>query len=107
MVYKRSWDGGETWTDLTLFYTNSSGGEVNVIGNAAPVQDASTGRIWVPFCRNNEEVFISYSDDIGATWSAPVYHPELVNDDWKWGMFYENVCVDPCYTIFLWDLFFC
>ncbi len=38
----------------------------------------------MPFCRNNEEVFITYSDDDGLTWSPPVYHPDLVLEDWKW-----------------------
>jgi sialidase-1 len=38
----------------------------------------------MPFCRNNEEVFITFSDDDGLTWSTPEYHPELVLKDWKW-----------------------
>jgi sialidase-1 len=38
----------------------------------------------MPFCRNNEEVFITFSDDDGVTWAEPSYHPELVHDDWKW-----------------------
>lgn len=84
LVYKRSSDGGKTWTSLQLFYSNSTTDDTNVIGNAAPVVDASTGRIWLPFCRNNEEVWISFSDDDGATWSAPVYHPQLVLPSWKW-----------------------
>ena len=65
-------------------FSNSSGDDVNVIGNAAPVLDSTTKRIWVPFCRNNEEVFITYSDDDGITWSPPTYQPQLVLEDWKW-----------------------
>ena len=84
LVYKRSFDNGMTWSPLKLFYSNSSDIESNVIGNAAPVQVSSTGRIYVPFCKNNEIVFISYSDDDGATWSEPVYHPELILNGWKW-----------------------
>lgn len=84
---KRSTDDGKTWTSLTLFYSNSTDVESNVIGNAAPVVDRNSGRIWVPFCRNNEQVFISYSDDDGMTWSEPVYQPQLVKQGhphWKW-----------------------
>ncbi len=84
MVWKRSLDNGQTWNTLGLVYTNSTLEEYNVVGNAAPVQDRDTGRIWLPFCRNNEQVFISFSDDDGQTWSSPVYHPELVHSDWKW-----------------------
>ena len=67
-----------------ILWTNSSESEYNIVGNAAPVQDSTTGRIWIPFCRNNEQVFITYSDDDGITWSDPEYHPELVKSDWKW-----------------------
>lgn len=83
-MYKRSIDDGATWSELKLFYSNSSTEEVNIVGNAAPVQDVNNGRIWMPFCRNNEEVHISYSDDDGVSWSLPVYQPQLVLDDWKW-----------------------
>jgi sialidase-1 len=82
-VFKRSVDGGVTWSPLAVVWSNSSADEPNVVGNAAPVQDFN-GRIWLPFCRNNEEVFITFSDDDGLTWSSPSYHPELVLPDWKW-----------------------
>ncbi len=81
---KRSEDNGITWSDLRVLYTNSTANVVGVVGNAAPVQDSSTGRIWIPFCINNEIVYIMYSDDNGLTFSEPVYHPDLVLSDWKW-----------------------
>ena len=86
LVYKRSEDDGKTWSSLAVLFTNSSDTEINVIGNAAPVVDRfkNKGRIWVPFCRNNEEVFITYSDDHGLSWSTPTYHPHLVQPIWKW-----------------------
>jgi sialidase-1 len=84
LVFKRSVDEGQTWSPIQVLYSNSSDTETNVVGNAAPVQDQQSGRIWIPFCRNNVEVYITYSDDDGATWSTPTYHPELTRSDWKW-----------------------
>jgi sialidase-1 len=84
LVYKRSFDGGVTWGELTLFYTNSSESETNVVGNAAPVQDRDSGRIWLPFCRNNEEIWISHSDDGGLTWALPSSLSGLVQPSWLW-----------------------
>ena len=88
---KRSEDNGATWSDLRVLFTNSTSDAVGVVGNAAPVQDTSTGRIWMPFCINNEIVYIMYSDDDGITFSEAVYHPELRLNDWKW--IGECVCV--------------
>lgn len=84
LVYKRSMDQGKTWSDLQVLYSNSTTEETNVIGNAAPVQDRNTNRIWMPFCRNNEEMFMMYSDNDGETWSDATYMPQLVHSDWKW-----------------------
>lgn len=84
LVFKRSLDNGQTWSTLGTIWSNSSSSETNVVGNAGIVQDFKTGRIWVPLCRNNEEVYILYSDDDGVTFSLPVHHPELVQSDWAW-----------------------
>ena len=60
LVFKRSFNNGATWSPLRILYSNStnkSSPEVSVvIGNAAPVQDRNTGRIVLPFCRNNLQV---------------------------------------------------
>lgn len=61
-----------------------------VSGDPAPVQDRDTGTVWLPFCRNlrddpaahagealiregeaPRDVWITSSDDDGATWSQP------------------------------------
>lgn len=83
-MYKLSEDEGRTWGDLKILYSNSSNDEVNVIGNAAPVLDTSNGRLHLPFCRNNEEVWYTYSDDSGQSWAPVQYMPHLVHSDWKW-----------------------
>ena len=64
--------------------TNSTATDRNVVGNAAPVVDSATNRIWLPFNRNNVETWISYSDDAGSSWAAPLLQPQLQRDDWKW-----------------------
>jgi sialidase-1 len=84
LVFKRSEDGGESWSELQVLYSNSSSSVSNVIGNAAPVLDESTGIIWVPFCRNNEEVLLTHSVDEGKTWAQPKPLQGVVSPDWKW-----------------------
>ncbi len=66
-----------------MLYSNSTAEVSNVIGNAAPVLDENTGTLWVPFCRNNEEVFLTHSDDEGKTWSVPTPLEGVVSE-WKW-----------------------
>src|SRR4051812_40166961 len=62
-----------SWSDLQVVYSNTSWPDFKVvIGNAAPVQDRDSGRILLPFCRNNLQVLFSYSDDDGVTWAPPV-----------------------------------
>lgn len=44
----------------------------------------SSGRLIVPFNRNNEETWITYSDDEGDTWATPKYMPHLQEPEWSW-----------------------
>ncbi len=84
LIYKRSEDGGKTWGALSILYSNSSTGEHNVIGNAAPVALATSSRLLVPFCRNNRQVMLMHSDDDGLTWSSPVNLTGVTQPDWSW-----------------------
>eukprot|EP01012_Entosiphon_sulcatum_P053077 TRINITY_DN7299_c0_g1_i1.p1 TRINITY_DN7299_c0_g1~~TRINITY_DN7299_c0_g1_i1.p1 ORF type:complete len:354 (+),score=45.10 TRINITY_DN7299_c0_g1_i1:105-1166(+) len=83
LVIKRSFDGGRSWGPLTILFSNSTPAIHVVIGNAAPVQIKS-GRILVPFCRNNFQVFLTYSDDDGLTWSNPIEIKDAVRPHWTW-----------------------
>lgn len=43
------------------------------IHNAAPVVDRDTGRIWVLLCEDYHDVYVTYSDDDGETFSDLVH----------------------------------
>ncbi|MFG2223114.1 exo-alpha-sialidase [Streptomyces sp. NPDC048644] len=80
LVLKRSADGGRTWGPLQV--VNEGGGDTH--GNPMPVVDRRTGRIVLAETYNTGRTdglncaipcdrtpHLQYSDDDGATWSAP------------------------------------
>ncbi|MFE7313052.1 exo-alpha-sialidase [Streptomyces sp. NPDC057555] len=80
LVLKRSTDGGRTWGPLQV--VNHGNGDTH--GNPAPMVDRRTGRIVLAETYNNGRTdglscdipcdrtpHLQYSDDDGATWSAP------------------------------------
>jgi sialidase-1 len=82
MVVKRSLDQGRTWSEMI---TVEAPGELWSAGNPAAVCDRDTGRIWLHYVRcrpgsgsgrarpGTDDIvnLVRYSDDAGATWSAP------------------------------------
>eukprot|EP01113_Clastostelium_recurvatum_P049345 TRINITY_DN9126_c0_g1_i5.p1 TRINITY_DN9126_c0_g1~~TRINITY_DN9126_c0_g1_i5.p1 ORF type:complete len:325 (-),score=40.53 TRINITY_DN9126_c0_g1_i5:74-1015(-) len=84
LVVKASHDGGATWTNLTVVYSNSTSSVHTTIGNAVPMQERVTNRVIVPFCTNNSQLHFSYSDDGGVRWSPPLPMPGVVSGSWEW-----------------------
>lgn len=73
LVLKRSSDGGKTWTPLQVVLE----GRGDTRGNPVPIVDERTGRVVLMTTYNpgtsprDRRPFVQYSDDHGATWSAP------------------------------------
>lgn len=96
LVLKRSTDAGATWGPLQVVeesedYRPLFEGEVPPItlGNPAPVVDRldpeHPGRIWLPFTLENDRVFVTHSDDNGATWSHErEITRDVKRDGWGW-----------------------
>lgn len=84
LVLSRSPDNGKTWQPMQLVYEEGGTAKVT-IGNPCPVVDRTTGTIWLPFCRDNNRVFITHSTDDGVTWSKPKEITEDVSrPKWRW-----------------------
>jgi autotransporter-associated beta strand protein len=82
-LLRRSFDGGLTWTPQVVVWSDGA----NTCGNPTVVQDRTNGRLWLFLTWNNgndsqteiqnftsidvRKIYSSYSDNDGATWSAP------------------------------------
>lgn len=97
LLLRRSFDGGKTWGPVQLVWDDGE----NTCGNPCPVVDRETGTIWLLLTHNlgkdresqivartsqgTRTVWISKSDDDGATWAKPVeITAQVKRDDWTW-----------------------
>jgi Tol biopolymer transport system component len=97
LLLKRSFDGGKTWTKAQIVWDDGP----NTCGNPCPVLDRNTGTIWLLMTHNlgrdteamivngtskgTRTVWVTRSDDDGATWTRPM---EITKDvkkaNWTW-----------------------
>jgi sialidase-1 len=78
---RRSFDHGRSWEPMRIIVDDGA----RTVNQPTPVVDRDTGAIWLPFCKDNREVFVTRSDDDGATWSTPVNITRFVKDAaWKY-----------------------
>ena len=76
IVLRRSFDSGRTWDKMSIIVAE---GDITC-GNPCPVVDQRTGTIWLPFCKNNQQVFVTSSADDGVSWSVPMEITATVKD---------------------------
>ena len=84
VVVRRSTDQGKTWSPLEVLFKDGR----NVVGNACPVVDGSTGFIHLLFTKNNDTAFKTRSEDNGLTWATPEEITASVKlPGWTWYAF--------------------
>ena len=84
LVLKRSTDHGKTWKPMQLVHEEGGTAKIT-IGNPCPVLDRTTGTVWLSFCRDNDDVFITHSSDDGKTWAKPKKITEgIKRPEWNW-----------------------
>ena len=84
LLLRRSTDGGRTWSPAQLVYEEGKTAEIT-IGNPCPVVDQDTGVIWLPFCRDNRDVFVTHSKDDGRSWEQPRnITSQVTHPSWRW-----------------------
>ena len=67
LVMRRSNDGGLSWESQQIVVA----GEHETCGNPCPIVDEDTGIVWLLFCKNNQLICSTFSEDCGLTWSEP------------------------------------
>lgn len=93
VILRRSTDFGITWEDIQVVHRYGN----EQIGNPCPIVDQETGRIYLLSCTSLEEetairsgssyreIWLSYSDDDGVSWSKRRNISSMVRrDNWYW-----------------------
>ena len=97
LLLRRSADGGATWGEMQTVWDDGA----NTCGNPCPVLDRATGTVWLlmtwnsgavreakikaGFGEDSRRVFVTHSEDGGATWAAPKEITAAVKrPEWTW-----------------------
>ncbi len=76
IVLRRSVDEGQSWGAPQIVVSDGS----RTCGNPCPVVDRVTGAALLLFCKDNQEVFLTRSEDDGQHWSTPVEITDAVKE---------------------------
>ena len=84
LLLKRSTDAGRSFGPMQPVYEEGGTAKVT-IGNPTVLVDRRTGTVWLAFCRDNDHVLVTRSDDDGLTWAEPTdLTDRLKVDGWEW-----------------------
>jgi len=82
IVLKRSFDNGINWQKMQIVAAEDG---AITLGNPSPVVDKDTGKVWLFYCRDNDQIYVTSSADDGATWSTPANITKSVKmPTWTW-----------------------
>ena len=85
LVMKKSTDNGNSWGNLVSIWGHQFS-DWTTFGNPCPVVDEDPGTIWLPFCEDNYDVWITKSTDNGKNWATPYkISNQVKNPNWAWG----------------------
>lgn len=76
LILRRSLDGGQTWGPRQTVITDG----VRTCGNPCFVFDQHTATMFLLFCKDCQQVFITQSADEGETWAEPIEISSDVKD---------------------------
>jgi sialidase-1 len=76
ILLRRSFDGGHSWEPPQTVITDGE----RTCGNPCPVVDRNSGAVVLPFCKDNQQIFVTRSFDHGVSWETPVEITDSARD---------------------------